>query len=532
MDLHYCWRIFLRRAPWLVLLLVLGTGIGLWLALTLPPVFRAEARMIVESEQIPDELAASTVQTAATEQIQIIEQRILTREVLLEMANRLDLYDGRPQMPASEKVEDLRDRIGIGLSGGGNARRGAQQATLVTVGFRAPEARQAALVTNELVTLILRENVEMRTTVSGQTLEFFTQEVDRLGQEMSRLSARMLAFQEENLDSLPDSIDFRRSRQASLQERLTQLDRDEGTLKDRRQRLVELFEDTGTVPDAAPQARLSVEAQQLAELQRDYASSVAVLSLDNPKVAIMRARIEALEKVVAGQKAAAAEEGGAAAETGLPPTPFEIQMADIDGQIASIQRQRAELEAQMADLVETIQDTPGNAVTLEAMQRDYANLQAQYNQAVANKARAETGDMIEALSKGQRISLVEQAIAPKAPVSPDRPLVAGAGIGGGLVLGIALIVLLELLNQAVRRPADITAKLGIATLATVPYIRTRRQIRNRRIAMLGASAAVILAVVGGLWVIDSRVLPLDRAIERVLGAAPAAQAGPRPVMMS
>ena len=519
MDLHYYWRIFLRRLPWLVLFVAVGSGAGFWLALTLPPVYRAEAKMIVESEQIPDELAASTVQTAATEQIQIIEQRILTREVLLEMANRLNIYAGEGQIAASDKVEDLRRRIDMTLQGG--ATRGQAQATIVGVSFEAPTAQMAAQVTNELVTLILKENVSMRTTVSGQTLEFFTQEVDRLGQEMSRLSARMLAFQEENLDSLPDSIDFRRSRQASVQERLTQLDRDEGALKDRRARLVELFEDTGAVLDDGRSGdRATIEAQQLAALRREYANSVAVLSLDNPKVAVMRARIEALEKVVAEQEAAAAgmvtDPSGTLRE---PPTPFEIQLADIDAQLAAIQRQRAELEKQMADLVGTIQATPGNTVTLDAMQRDYQNLQAQYNQAVANKARAETGDMIEALSKGQRISLVEQAIAPKEPVSPNRPLVAGAGLGGGLALGLGLIVLLEVLNRAVRRPGEITAKLGIATLATVPYIETHRQVRNRRLALIGVTAVVLLALAGGLWFIETRILPLEQAIQRLLGAA-------------
>ncbi|WP_425102238.1 GumC family protein [Tropicibacter sp. S64] len=497
MDLGYYWRILLRRLPWLIILVAIGGGVGLYFAKTLPPVYEANARLLVESEQIPDELAASTVQTAATEQIQIIEQRILTREVLLEMANRLGLYAGVTQMAASDKVEDLRKRIRINLQGGARG-----QATLVNVSFRASGAQQAATVTNEIVTLILKENVSMRTTVSGQTLDFFTQEVDRLGQEMSRLSARMLAFQEENLDSLPDSLDFRRSQQASVQERLATLDRSEAALKDRRDRLVELFENTGTVPLAEAGPQLTVEERQLQALQREYANSVAVLSLDNPKVAVLRARIDALEKVVAEQHSQMAREtGGAVADAVAPPTPFELQLADIDAQIAAIQRQRIELEKQMADLVQTIQSTPGNTVTLDAMRRDYSNLQTQYNQAVANKARAETGDMIEALSKGQRISLVEQAIAPQDPVSPNRPLLLAGGVGGGLMLALGLIVLLEMMNSAIRRPSELGDKLGIAALATVPYIETRAQLRRRRMVRVSALAVVVLIGLGGAWVV-------------------------------
>lgn len=525
MDLYYYWRIFLRRSPWLIFFVVIGSIVGVALALVLPPVYRSQAVMMVESEQIPDDLASSTVQTVATEQIQIIEQRILSREVLLEMANRLDIYPDDSQIPAAGKVADLRNRIQIEVRGGG--RRGAQQATIVTVSFRAPTGEMAAAVTNEVITLFLQENIEMRTTVSGQTLDFFTQEVDRLGQEMSRLSARMLTFQEANLESLPDSLDFRRSQQAGLQSRLLQLDRDSSSLKDRRARLVELFEDTGTVLGDNNTQQMTPEARQLADLNREYANSVAVLSLNNPRVAVLRARIEALEELVREQRAAAelASVTDTEAELRAPPTPFEIQLADIDGQLSSIERQRVELENQLADLAVTIQATPGNAISLEAMQRDYENLRAQYNQTVSNKARAETGDMIEALSKGQRISLVEQAIAPNGPDSPNRPLVAVAGFAGGLFLGLAMILLLELLNSTIRRPVEISNKLGITALATIPYIRTQREIRRRRLSISAAVLATCVAIGGGLWVIDAQVIPLEQAWGRIMTSAEAFRAG-------
>ncbi|EIE49058.1 lipopolysaccharide biosynthesis [Citreicella sp. 357] len=514
MDLNFYWRSFLRHLPWLILVVIAGATAGLYFAVTLPPVYESSARMIVEAEQIPDELAASTVRTNAGEQISIIEQRILTREVLLELANRMAIYTGEDaQMPASDKVADLRDRIAIGLSGGG------RNAMLVNVSFRDSDAQRAARVTNEIVTLILSENVRMRTTVSGQTLEFFTQEVDRLGQEISRLSARMLSFQEQNLDALPDSLDFRRTQQASLQERLTQLSRDEQSLKDRRARLVDLFENTGSVPDADIGSAATAEMQQLAQLRREYANARVVLAETNPRLELMQARIRALEQTVAEQQAAADRLGENAPAGAAPPSPFEIQLADIESQIAEIKRRREELETRMDDLADTIGRTPGNSVTLDAMQRDYANLQAQYNQAVANQARAETGDMIEALSKGQRISIVEQAIAPRNPVSPNRPVLAAGGVAGGLVLGMALIALIELLNGTVRRPSEITAKLGIEALATVPYIYTYHQLRRRRRVLAVSVTVAVLLLGGGLWLVDSQVMPLGRAFEMVVARA-------------
>ena len=80
--------------------------------------------------QIPDELAASTVRTEATEALQIIRQRILTRAGLLELANEFEIYGPpngpeRRSMTPDDVVEDLRRRINIETTGG--SRRGAAE---------------------------------------------------------------------------------------------------------------------------------------------------------------------------------------------------------------------------------------------------------------------------------------------------------------------------------------------------------------------------------------------------------------------
>lgn len=526
MDLSFYFKVFLRRLPYFLVVFVLVAAAGVTLALMLPPVYRAEARLVVESEQIPDELASSTVRTAASERLQIIQQRILTRDILLEMANELGIYTntGSAPMPADVKVQDLRNRINMRITGA-EQRRGAAQALLVNVSFEAPEPRMAAAVTNQLVTLILQENVDMRTTVASQTLDFFTREVERLDRELSRLSSQILVFEEENLNALPDSLEFRRSRQAALQERLTQLQREETVLSERRRRLVSLYESSGEAA-VVSERQMSPEARQLQQLRSEYANSVAVLSLENPKVAVLRSRIEALEKVVAGQNSQ--EKGNG--EGSKPASAYEMQLADIDAQIDYLAEQKTQIQGSLDDLEKTIQATPGNSVTLNTLQREYENVRAQYNQAVARKAQAETGDLIEALSKGERISVLEQAVPPREPTSPNRPKIAAAGVAGGIAAGLGLVLLLEFLNTSVRRPVDLTERLGITPFGTVPYIWTRRQIWRRRMIILGVFAVILIGVPAGLWIVDTQVTPLEPLIGRILDRLNLSLAGNLPVL--
>lgn len=514
MDIRFYLSLLLRRLHYILLLVILGTALGATIALILPPRYVAQARLVVESQQIPDELAASTVQVEANEQLQIIRQRILARGTLLDMADSFRIYtaEERANLSPDDIVSDMRSRIGIETTGG--SRRNRSNATLVDVTFSAARAELSSAVANQIVTLILEENVEMRTTVSGQTVDFFEGEVERLGQELAQSSARLTLFQEENRDALPESLEFRRSQLLSAQERLIDIGRELDQLADRRRNLEALYDQTNGQGVIAPEAQ-TAEARELQRLQERYASSSAVMSDANPRQRVLRQQIEALEEIVANQVNTVAPDASTPALS-----PLDIQIADIDNQVAFLEQRQTQITAQMEELARTIEATPNNAVTLGGLQRDLENTRSQYDRAVEARARAETGDAIEALSKGQRISIIENAVAPNAPNSPNRPKILLAGFGGGLMAALTLIVLLELLNTSVRRAADIERGLGITPIGTLSYMRTRREVIGRRLLIGFVLLVVILGVPAGVWAVDTYYKPVDLLLQSILDRLP------------
>jgi succinoglycan biosynthesis transport protein ExoP len=68
-DLRFYWILFLRRLPYAILIVSACTLAAILIAFSLPPVYRAEARLLLERSQIPDELAASTVRETADENL-------------------------------------------------------------------------------------------------------------------------------------------------------------------------------------------------------------------------------------------------------------------------------------------------------------------------------------------------------------------------------------------------------------------------------------------------------------------------------
>ncbi len=431
-----------RARRWLFLFLsvfVTIAGLGLVVALILPTVYRSEALLVVESEQIPDDLAQSTVRTKAGEQLQIIEQRVLSREVLINLADRLDIFaaEGVPDAEALSSgaiVEDLRSRILITPSNDGPRPVGDAEALLVRIAFDSPNPDVSAAVANELVTLILEEDVATRIQLARQTQTFFQQEVARLEQELSTRSQEIQGYKEENIDALPDSLMFRRQDLAMIQERMTQLDRDRRVLLD---------------------------------------------------------QIERIDRLTGAQPETPGDEDGTRIERGQVTT-RDVRRGDLVTELSYLDQERDQLISRAAVLTETIAETPRVSIRLEALERDYQNVRSQYDLAISNLAKAEIGELIESLAKGRRISVIEQAVRPDRPYSPNRPQIALIGIAAALATAIGLIVALETLRSVIRRPEDITAVVGDRMIMTLPYVRTRGEMTTT----LMVSGLVLVAGLG------------------------------------
>ena len=502
LDVSYYASVFLRRIYVMIIVAVGMTAAAIYVAMELPPTYSADARLLVESPQIPTSLAESTVQVETSKQLQIIQQRLLTRDNLLEIAREFDVFPELQSISADEIVQEMRNNTRISQSGG------RMEATLMTVGFKSRSGEKAAAVVNEYVTRILDANRSLRTQLAEQTLDFFEQEVERLSEELARRSAEIVAFKKANSEALPTSLAFRQERQTSLQERLDQIQRELALLDDQETRLNEVFASGGDLTGA----ELSPNAQRLAELNAELESALAVYSPTNPRVRLLEAQIEQVKERIL----ASSSDGEEAHQPNPQRAMLDLQLAEIDTRRQHLLDQRAFIEEEVQSLSESIAKTPEISVAIDSLEREYQNVQERYNRAASSLATAATGERIELLSKGERISVIEQATVPDRPTSPNRPLIAGAGAMAGIGLGTALIFLLEFLNQSIRRPVDLERQLGVTPIATLPYIRTRREVIWKRLVLIGLMALVVIGGPAIIYVIHTYVMPIDLIIEKII----------------
>lgn len=195
------------------------------------------------------------------------------------------------------------------------------------------------------------------------------------------------------------------------------------------------------------------------------------MSATNPRVKALQKEVAALEEAVKSQLGAS---------SGGKLSAFDVQMLDIDGQISYLAEQKTGLEKDLQALEASIDATPANSIRLAELQSNYETLRVQYEQAVASLSEARMGDRIEVTDRGQRITVIEKVVPPAFRSEPNRKRIAIASFGAGAILSGALLLLLEVLNQTVRRPSELVRALGAPPFGTVGYLdgappRYRRQ---------------------------------------------------------
>jgi len=275
LDPAYFWGVVKRRIFYFAIPFVLVLVIGCAIVAIQKPIFHAEGKILVESPQIPNTLVQPTVLAAATERMQVIQQRIMTRDNLLAIINKFGLFPAQRQwMSGSELLDLMRQRAGVSLvdvetemmSAGKDGKPAPRpsskngSAVAFTMGFDYENPELAMKVANEFLTLILNEDVRARTNRAVETTQFLGREAQRLRTELDGVDAR-IAQAKHDLD----------------------------------------ISGSAQHPDGESE-ELKAQKATLASMKTDLIKYSSVYSEGHPAVKNLRRRIEALEKQIADVK--------------------------------------------------------------------------------------------------------------------------------------------------------------------------------------------------------------------------------------
>jgi uncharacterized protein involved in exopolysaccharide biosynthesis len=196
LDPLYYYQILKKRkfyglVPFLCIFAIGSAIVMLW-----PPIYQSEGKILVESQQIPADLVRPTVTATAAERIATIQQRVMTRDNLLKIVDKYQMFaDQRDKLSRTDLLDLMRANVvvkPVELGTLGTLQNGQTLTVAITVGFTDRRPDVATKVANELITLFLAEDARNRTSRASETTKFLTQEVEKLQAELAAIDKKIL----------------------------------------------------------------------------------------------------------------------------------------------------------------------------------------------------------------------------------------------------------------------------------------------------------------------------------------------------
>jgi len=174
---------------------------------------------------------------------------------------------------------------------------------------------------------------------------------------------------------------------------------------------------------------------------------------------------------------------------------LEAQIARLDDEIQEQTRLLEPLQAQMAMHESKLQQIPAFEQQIARLQQDYDALKAQYAGLREKEKTAEISHALEVHQKGEKFEVLDGAVVPHLPASPNRLLISLAGLFGGLLAGAALAAVAEVNDESVRSEIEACRMLGKPVLSAIPEIVSAEERRSWRWRGIGMVTATILGSV-------------------------------------
>ena len=293
----------LRRRKWQMLVpAAILFVIALFIAFTLPSVYRSTATILIEEQEIPPDLVRSTITSYADQRIQVISQQVMTRANLWQIVEKYDLYpDKRSREPSEAILEAMRKNIKLDLvsSEAQDKRSGAKTAATIafTLSYDGDTPEKAQRVANELVSLYLSENVKSRQQKATDTSNFLAEEAKKRNERIGDLEAQLAQFKEKHIGSLPELQQVNMQLRERTDVELMDTERQIRAIEERRFYLEGQLAQTKphTPIIAAGGERILDSDERLKVLEAQYAAASATYSNDHPDMVKMRREMAALE---------------------------------------------------------------------------------------------------------------------------------------------------------------------------------------------------------------------------------------------
>lgn len=555
-----------RQAKLFVVLFFLVMIVAMIFAVALPPIYRSQAVILIEAQQIPDEYVKSTITSYAEQRLEMLTREILRFSALKEIIREFELYPEHLEKgDVGSAIQEMKAAVEIDPI---SSKTGVKSYTVAfNLSYEGEDPQKTFAVTDRLSKLYLEKEAEVREKQTAATTGFLENELANLKQQIDAHEKKISAFKQRHIAQLPGSAAANLSTLQRLEREVDQLNSRIRALQDRKIYL------KGQLANIEPLKPIQTDSGELAgnpqerlrALRLNLIRARARLSDKHPDIRKMTSEIKKLENQVGKTdttvvkvkqlRTLRAQLNGLKSSKGARHPDVinlakqidqlakevdvllsEKTMADLSKQkpdnpaYINLMTQVVSTDLEVKNLMEditnknqSIQDYRGRVEMAPVVEQefneltlDYNNAKKRYDEIAGKLLKSRVAQEMEVQQQGEHFTITDPAYVPSRPVKPNRfaimllgfVLATGAGLGGAAFR--------EATDHTIKNSKDILKIEGLDLLTTMPYTPTSEENRHLLFKRL-ATTTWCIGIFGIVLVaVDRLVFPLGEIFSIVI----------------
>lgn len=472
----------IKNHKWLIIVpIVLCVALAAALCQWLPKSYRSSTLLYFEEQKVRYVRGVDAPETPGRERpgdalmarIEAMREVLYKRELLTRVAEEFHLYNYDKQTATPDKDDSVASRLR------GLVQIDPKDAPLLKVSFADGNPNLARAVTARLADLFVEENTRVRKVITQSSAEFLQHELDTQKVQLEDKEKALAQFKQSHLGQLPEQMDSNVRAIDRLESEFMSQQEVEKALNLRLEsvdKAIRAYEDPTTDADPTGASR-DPRVARIKELERKLAGFSSLYKETYPDVAIVRNEIKQLQAMTTDDYIALfvdqeAAEGGSVKKGNrklVDPYKTELmkQRDDILREKELVRLRQSRIAGDIKKYESRIEGTTVHQQELMSIQRDYENLQKNYQSLLEKKLAVGMAGDLDQKSQGTQMRIVEPATFPSWPEKPNLMLVMFGGLAVGCVLGFGSAFGIEIMRRGYVSAEEIEIALGLPVLAAI-----------------------------------------------------------------
>jgi capsular exopolysaccharide synthesis family protein len=472
----------IKNHRWLIILpILLSVGLAWGVYLWLPKSYRASTLLTFQMQKVQyvkgvDESGGEQDKPAdvISSRMNLMREVLYKKELLTQVAQEFHLYGYEKENATAAKDDAVTSTMRSLVE------FDAKDVPFIRVSFADPEPAVAKDVTTRLAELFIQEFTQKREVITTASSEFIQHELDILKVNLEAKEQALAQFKQSHLGQLPEQMDSNLRAIDRLENEITAQQEVEKTLNIRLEsvdKAIREYEDPAS--DESPKrAERDPRLAKIRELERKLAGFRSMYKETYPDVAGIRNELQQLKAMTTEDYIALYIEPELAEVEGARRTgkrkvvdPYKTELLKQRGEVLReielVHLRQARIAGDMKKYESRIEGTTVHQQELMSIQRDYENLQKNYQALLEKKLTVSMAGDLDKKRQGTQMRIIDPARVPPWPEKPKVLMVMFGGLAIGCAVGFGSAFGIEIMRRGYVSAEEIEIGLGLPVLAAV-----------------------------------------------------------------